>query len=36
MIIVNENEPLPADVILLGSKLANGMAYISTSSLDGV
>ena len=33
--IIQENELIPADVILLKSSLPNGIAYIQTGSLDG-
>lgn len=35
LIVLKENEPIPADCLLLGSNLPTGMCYIQTSSLDG-
>jgi phospholipid-transporting ATPase len=35
LIIVLENEQIPADMILIDSNLNDGMAYVETSTLDG-
>jgi phospholipid-transporting ATPase len=35
IILVHENDPLPADLILLDSNLRDGVAYIETGTLDG-
>ena len=35
LIIVSENEQIPADMIIIDSNLNDGMAYVETSSLDG-
>lgn len=35
LLIIKENEQLPADLVLLGSSLENGSCFIQTSSLDG-
>lgn len=33
--MVNENEELPADIVLLATNMADSTCYIQTSSLDG-
>ena len=35
IVLVMENEPLPADLILIDSNMEDGVAYIATSTLDG-
>ena len=35
LIIVLENEQIPADMIIIDSNLNDGMAYVETSTLDG-
>ena len=35
LILVKNNEAIPADMIILSSNFENGIAYIETSSLDG-
>ena len=35
IIIVNENNTLPADIIILDSNLKEGVSYIETATLDG-
>lgn len=35
LVIVEENNPFPADLILLDSNMEEGMAYIETGTLDG-
>ena len=35
MILIYENEPIPADLVLLDSGMDNGQCYVETSSLDG-
>lgn len=35
ILIISDLEPIPADMVVLHTKLENGMCFISTSSLDG-
>ena len=35
LLMVNENEEFPADIVLLSSSAAEGTCYVQTSSLDG-
>lgn len=35
MLLINENEELPADLVLLASSHPDASCYIQTSSLDG-
>jgi len=35
LVLVEENESFPADLIILGSSIPSGVCYIETSSLDG-
>ena len=35
LVLVEENQPFPADLLVLGSSYENGVCYIETSSLDG-
>jgi len=35
LLLINENEELPADIILIASSFPDASCYIQTSSLDG-
>ena len=35
LILIEDNDPFPADLLVLGSSYENGVCYIETSSLDG-
>jgi len=35
LMVVKENEPFSADLVVLGTSLGNGACFIETSSLDG-
>lgn len=35
LVLVEENEAFPADLIVLGTSIESGVCYIETSSLDG-
>lgn len=35
VVVMNQDEMFPADLIVLGSEFSSGACYIETSSLDG-
>ncbi len=35
IIFIEDNQPFPADILVLGTSYENGVCYVETSSLDG-